>query len=75
MKNKKAFILYEYDQMKDDYTFIAEYYNIKELQQKNNINIHAKTIYKYITTNIDDIKSKIQNKYIIIKEDIESEVF
>ena len=67
---KHAFILYEYNDFKNDYNYIMEYQTIKQLKHDNNFKIHDKTIYKYITDNIDNIKSKINNKYIIIKEDI-----
>lgn len=71
VKNKKhAFILYEYDAFTGDYFQIMEYYSVKELKEKNNFKIHDKTMYKYITDSLDNIKSKIENRYIIIKEDI-----
>lgn len=74
-KNKqKAYILYKYDQFNEDYIQVMEYYNIKELkaQNKDILNLKESTdIYKYISNSIDNIKEKINNKYIIIKEVIE----
>ena len=32
MKTKKAYILYKKNQFNDDFTYIKEYYNIKEIQ-------------------------------------------
>lgn len=72
-KTNKAYILYEYDQFNDDFKQVMEYYNIKELKEQNKdiLNIKESTnIYKYISKSIEDIKEKINNKYIIIMEDI-----
>lgn len=72
-KSKKAFILYQYDDFLKDYNFINEYYNIKDLIKKENIKLkNNKYIYQYITNNIDNIKHLLNDKYIIIKEDISS---
>lgn len=72
-KEKNAFILYEYDQFKDDYMQIMEYYTIKELMEKNKNIIqleNKKSIYQFITENIDDVKHLIKDRYCIIKERI-----
>ena len=71
MKTKKAYILYEYDQAQDDYNNIKEYYDIQELNRKEGYNIHPKTIYKYISKDIEHITHLINNKYVIIQEIIE----
>ena len=71
MKNKKVFILYQYDQFTNDYKQIMEYYTIKDLL-KNNKQIKLKnknSIYHSITDSIDNIKQLLNDKYIIIKED------
>lgn len=71
-KSKKAFILYAYDEFLEDYNFINEYYNIKDLIKKENIKLkNSKYIYQYITNNIDNIKHLLNDKYIIIKEELE----
>lgn len=70
-KSKKAFILYEYDQVQNDYNNIKEYYDIQELNKKEGYNIHPKTIYKYISKDIEHIRHLINNKYAIIMENIE----
>ena len=70
MKNKKAYILYQYDQLKDDYTQVMEYYNLKELKEKNNIQLeNKKSIYQFIYNKIDNnIKNLLKDKYVIIEE-------
>ena len=69
MKNKKVFILYEYNQYSDDFNYIAEYFNLEELKQKNNIQLkNKKSIYHYIKNGIDEKMELLKNKYIIIKE-------
>ena len=71
MKNKKVFILYQYEQFTNDYKQIMEYYTIKDLL-KNNKQIKLKnknSIYHSITDSIDNIKQLLNDKYIIIKED------
>ncbi len=75
MKNKKAYILYEYNQAKNDFVYLAEYYSIKELEEeekkKARIKVdNIKSIYHGITKSIDSIKTLINDRYIIIKEDI-----
>lgn len=71
-KNKKAYILYNYDSFTNDFNFINEYYNIKDLIKKENIRLkNNKYIYQYITNNIDNIKHLLNDKYIIIKEELE----
>ena len=52
MKNKKAYIIYQYDEFKKDFTYIKEYYSIKELQEKENIHFkNKKAIYQFIFNN------------------------
>ena len=71
MKNRKAFILYEYNQFKDDYTQIMEYYSVKELQKDNpQIKGTLKNLYNAISLSLDSINRKINDKYIIIKEEL-----
>lgn len=69
MKNKKAYILYQYDQFNNDYTQVMEYLTLKELQEKENIHLkNKKSIYNFVTTSIDEVKHLLQDKYIIIEE-------
>ncbi len=73
MRNKKnIYILYSYNSFDNDYKQVMEYYNLKDLQEKNNIQLeNKKSIYHYIYKSIDQvINNKLFNKYIIIKEDI-----
>lgn len=67
MKNKKAYIVYEFDQFQNDYKYIKEYYNIKEIQKDYKLN-NVKSVYHYIAKNCEDIKQLLNNKYIIIQE-------
>lgn len=71
-KKKQAFILYELDEFTNDYNYIAEYYNIKELQEKEKIQLkNHNSLYHYITNSIDNINHLLNDKYIIIKESLE----
>ena len=65
-KKQYAFILYEYDEFKDDYKYIKEYYTTKEIQKDYNL----ENIRQYTTRTIEKVKHLINNKYIIIKEEI-----
>lgn len=70
-EKEKVYILYQYNDFKNDYDYIMEYYSLKELQEKNNIQLkNKKSIYHYITDNIDNIKQYLNDKYIIIKEEL-----
>jgi len=71
MKSKKAYILYQYDQFKDDFTQVMEYYNLKELKEKNKDIIQLKndrSIYHFITSSLEDVNHLLKDKYIIIEE-------
>ena len=71
MKNKKAYIIYQYDEFKKDFEYIKEYYSIKELQEKENIQLkNNKAIYQFIFNNIDEVNHLLKDKYIIIKEEL-----
>lgn len=69
--NKKAYILYQYNDFKKDYEYIMEYYNIKELEEKNNIKLkNDRSIYHYIKKQIQDNMQLLNDKYIIIQEEL-----
>ena len=70
MENKKAYIIYKYNQFENDYEYIKEYYNLKELQEQEKIILqNKKSIYQFIYNKIDNnIKHLLKDKYIIIKE-------
>ena len=63
---KDTYILYKYNNIKNDIQYIKEYYNIKDLIKDFNI----KNIYQYIYNNINNLESikKINDRYIIIKD-------
>ena len=74
-KNKKqnVYILYTYDNFTNDFNNVMEYYTIKELLQDNKDILNLKnnrSIYHGITNSIDNIKTLINDKYIIIKEEL-----
>lgn len=70
MKTKKAFIIYQYNEFKNDFEYISEYFTIKELIKKENIKLkNTKAIYQFINDSIEDIKHLLNDKYIIIKEE------
>lgn len=76
MKNKKAYIIYEYNDFTKDFKYIKEYYNIKELQEKENILLkNKKAIYQFIFSNIEEVKHLLKDKYIIIKEELWKKLF
>lgn len=71
-KKKQAFILYELDEFAKDFNYIAEYYSIKELQEKEKIQLkNSNSLYHYIANSIDNINHLLNDKYIIIKESLE----
>ena len=65
-KKQYAFIVYEYNQFKNDFEYVKEYYSTKEIQQDFNI----ENVRQYTTNTIENIKHLINNKYIVIKEEI-----
>lgn len=71
--SKNVFILYQYNEFTNDFNNVMEYYTLKELQEKNTDIIQLKndrSIYQYITNSIDNIKKLLNDKYIIIKEEL-----
>ena len=66
--NKKnyAFIVYEFDAFNNDFKYIKEYYTTKEIKEDFKI----ENVRQYTTNTIENIKHLINNKYIVIKEEI-----
>ena len=72
MKSKKVYIIYKYNENINDIEYIKEYNKIEEIKQDYNLQ-NKKSVYNYIIKDIDNINSYynlLNNKYIIIKEDI-----
>ena len=65
-KKEYAFIVYEFDEFTNDFKYVKEYYNTKEIQQEYNI----ENVRQYTTRTIEKIKHLINNKYIVIKEEL-----
>ena len=65
---KDTYILYKYNNIKNDIIYLKEFYSIKELQKYFNTN----NIYQFIYNNCNNIESfkKLNDKYIIIKDSI-----
>ena len=71
MKNKKVYIIYKYNDFKNDFEYIKEYYNIQELIKNENINLkHKNSIFQFVADDIDKVKHLLKDKYIIIKEEL-----
>ena len=71
MKNKKVYIVYKYNDFKNDFEYIKEYYSIKELMQNENISLrHNNSIFQFIVDDIEKAKHLLKDKYIIIKEEL-----
>lgn len=72
MKTKKAYIVYEYNEFDNDFKYLKEYNTLDELLEDNKKEIQLTnklSLYNYMTSNIENIKEMLHNKYIIIKED------
>lgn len=70
MKKEKYYILYNYNEFKNDLEYIKEYNNIEEIQKEFKLK-NKKSIYHYIIKDIDNMQSYnnlLNNKYVIIKE-------
>ena len=68
MKNKKTYILYQYNKFNNDYENLKEFHDIKELQKKFNFK-NKNSIYQFIKNSLEDNYIKlIDNKYLIIRE-------
>ena len=68
MKNKKTYILYQYDKFNDDFENLKEFHDIKEIQQDFKLK-NKKSIYQFIKGSLEDNYIKLLNdKYLIIRE-------
>lgn len=69
-EKKKVFTLYEYNDFKKDYKNIMDYYSLKDLLADNKqIKLeNERSIYQFISKNIDNIKHLLNDRYIIIEE-------
>ena len=68
-KREEVFILYKFDEFEKDFEYVAEYFTLEELKEKQKIKLeNDRSIYHYIEKNINDVKHLLNDKYIIIKE-------
>lgn len=70
-KKEEVFILYKFDEFEKDFEYIAEYFTLKELKEKEKIQLeNERSIYQYIKKSISKAEHLLNDKYLIIKEDI-----
>lgn len=65
-KKNYAFIVYRYDEFKNDFQYVKEYYSTKEIQHDFKI----ENVRQYTTNTIEKVRHLIENKYVVIKEEI-----
>lgn len=65
---KNVYILYAYNKINNDIRYITESLNINDL--KKYINKDIKNIYDYVTTDIDNITTLLNDNFIIFKDKI-----
>ena len=68
-RTKKVYIIYKYDTFKNDFEYIKEYYKREEIQKDFKLK-NVESIQHYTTKSIDTIKSLLDNKYIILIDNI-----
>lgn len=61
---KDTYILYKYNNIKNDIIYLKEYYNINDIKKDFNIN----NIYQFINESLNDKMHLLKDKYIIIKD-------
>ena len=67
---KKAYIIYKYNKMNNDFTYYKEYYNLNDIIKEFNLT-STFSLYHYIINNIEDnIPNLLNDRYIIIKENV-----
>lgn len=65
---KRVYIIYKYNKIINDITYIKEFENVQELEKATKKNYN--TLKSYIVKSIDDpIKELLQDKYIIVADD------
>ena len=65
---KDIYILYKYNNIKNDIIYLKEFYNINDLKNIFKVN----NIYQYINKNINNLENikKLNDRFIIIKDSI-----
>jgi hypothetical protein len=66
---KDCYIVYKYNQLKNDFIYVKEFYNLKDIIKEYNLK-NNKSIYHYITSSIDNVKELLNNQYIILKDNL-----
>ena len=67
---KRAYILYKYNKINNDLIYYKEYYNLNDIIKEFNLT-STFSLYHYIINNIEDnITILLNDRYIIIKENV-----
>lgn len=67
---KKAYIMYKYNKMNKDFIYYKEYYNLNDIKKEFNIT-STFSLYHYIINNTEDnIINLLNDRYIIVKENV-----
>jgi phage antirepressor YoqD-like protein len=67
---KKAYIIYKYNKMNNDFIYYKEYYNLNDIIKDFNLS-STFSLYHYIINNIEDnITNLLNDRYIIVKENV-----
>lgn len=65
-KKQYAFIVYKYDEFRNDFQYVKEYYKTQEIEKDFNI----ENVRQYTTRTIENVKHLINNQYAVIKEEM-----
>lgn len=65
---KDVYIVYKYNELKNDVKYIKEYNNLNEIIKDYNITLDS--LYCYISNSIDNVKKVFNNDIIFIKESL-----
>jgi hypothetical protein len=64
---KKVYILYKYNKIKNDITYIAEFKNVKTMEKE--LQTSYNTLKSYIIKNIDEpLKELLKDRYVIVMD-------
>jgi len=67
---KYVYIIYKYNLINNDIVYYKEFNSLKDIKNKEFNSLSYNYLKESVTTDIDNIKQLINNKYIIFKENI-----